>query len=396
MLYSISLAAIYLISAFAAYFGFVNWSATSAAPVIMLSLSYLAMVVVYLLSLRAYSNTNDMRTLTPLLGAAVISRLILIFAPVMLTGDLPRYLWEGMLVREEINPYVYAPISSELISFRNSGWDLIQYKELAAIYPPTAERILGFFARSELIWKSFLLVLECLTLLVLIRVLGLRGLARGRILYYALLPLPLLEITGSGHLEGIFVFFLVAAVYIVSLPERKLLNQIVLGLTLGTGVLVKYTFVLPAAVFCLREIRERGVWYATKVLAFALLSAAIISHPFLPAGNAIFASLKTFIAHWRFNDSLLHLLGWLSGVDWSRLETFDHLKAVLLCAWILLAGALVLKVKDPAKAAAYVIALFLLFSAVFHPWYALWFAPLLCLFNSSSLVYLALIVPLSY
>ncbi|MCB0339858.1 MAG: hypothetical protein KDD53_09650, partial [Bdellovibrionales bacterium] len=44
----------------------------------------------------------------------------------------------------------------------------------------------------------------------------------------------------------------------------------------------------------------------------------------------------------------------------------------------------------------YALVLFLLFSPVVHPWYGLWFAPLLAFFPASSAIYLALTLPVAY
>ena len=81
-----------------------------------------------------------LRTRIPLLiigFTAVAARLLLLFQQP--GDDIYRYLWEGKLLLNHVNPYLYAPDAASVISFRDAIWTSVQHKTFSAIYPPLAE-----------------------------------------------------------------------------------------------------------------------------------------------------------------------------------------------------------------------------------------------------------------
>ena len=70
-------------------------------------------------------------------SAAVAARLLLLWqAP---GDDIYRYIWEGKLLLQNVNPYLHPPDAMGLVSFRDAIWDSVQHKTFSAIYPPLAE-----------------------------------------------------------------------------------------------------------------------------------------------------------------------------------------------------------------------------------------------------------------
>jgi len=72
-------------------------------------------------------------------GVALGLRLFLVFAPPVFSDDIYRYIWDGRIMNEGINPYRYAPTDNELEAFRNKSWERINHPELKTIYPPLAQ-----------------------------------------------------------------------------------------------------------------------------------------------------------------------------------------------------------------------------------------------------------------
>jgi hypothetical protein len=68
--------------------------------------------------------------------AVVIRILLLGQAP---GDDIYRYIWEGRLILERINPYLHAPDAERLIALRDYLWEAVEHKSITAIYPPLAE-----------------------------------------------------------------------------------------------------------------------------------------------------------------------------------------------------------------------------------------------------------------
>ena len=83
-------------------------------------------------------------------------------------------------------------------------------------------------------------------------------------------------------------------------------------------------------------------------------------------------------------------------VDWDNYFSFAVIKKYCLIAFILIFSTLSWLDKNLFKISAVVIASLLLLGTVFHPWYALWFLPLLCFYPNKPLLYLSVSVLLAY
>lgn len=357
----------------------------------LLGFSCLSLTAAYLVVIKFFGNSDDPEDIRRLCGAAVISRLIFVFSPILFTGDIYRYLWEGFLVRSGVNPYAHAPETLVGLGYQVDFWSKVEHAHLSAIYPPFAELILGFFCLTPILWKLFIGSCDALTIYLLWMLMRRLELPIGRVLYYAWLPLASIETAISGHLDGIQALLLVLFLLLLLRPPsmKKSVGAPVIA---ACGILTKYIFALPLLLLTVGTIKQGRLrfWIGT------IFVSAIITLPFIGAGAEIFSSLSTYLSHWRHNDSALHLLGWVFGADWERLETFRWIKLTLLGVWVVATCVMIKKKVRGETLLLYSIALFILLGPVFHPWYALWFAPLLCLVQSRALIYLCALLPISY
>lgn len=372
----------------------------------LLGLLYGVWVLQYLVLIRQTRGGISARPLQLLLVAAVVARVIFAYAPVVLTGDLPRYLWEGHLIRHGFNPYLYAPAHSALEGLRTTYWHFIEYPDLSAIYPPVAQYFLAFFARSVTVWKLFLVVVELCNLWLLTALLRRYHLPPERVLWYAFLPLVLLEISLSGHLEGLLITFTLGALFAalslldkVAAAEERLIDIVLLAFLFAAGTLIKYVFVLVAVIFTVRNLRALKFYHLATLTLFTLFFGLIFTLPFvrnISDVQHLFASLETYLTHWRFNDSLLHLAGYLLGVSWDDIRTFYQIKWALTGIWLASVAALVYARMNWVRLIAVSYGLYLCTSAVVHPWYGLWFVPFIIIEHSRALLCFALLLPLAY
>ena len=366
---------------------------------------YFTWCALYLIGVRLFRKSANREGIQIVLISAVVARLFFVFLPIITTSDIYRYLWEGYLVRSGVNPYLYAPEAAELLSFRTEYWGEIEHGHLAAIYPPVAQYLLALFCHTVFSWKMFLLGCEIATLYLILQILHLKRLPPGRVAYYALLPVPLLETVYGGHLEGALVPLMLGFVYLAELIRKEARDHgeivrkrrlLLAGVIAAAAGLVKFVSFFPVAVYLVRCRKEIGTEAVARIGASTVLSCVILTAPFVIAGPELFASLFAYLSHWRFNDSFLHLLGSLQSVDWSDLGSFAHIKWLLLIVWILIVGTMIYLRASWLTISLYGFSLYLLLSAVFHPWYILWAAPFLCFVRSTAVVYLALAVPLAY
>ncbi len=296
-----------------------------------------------------------------MLGAALCFRAIAWWAPVSLSDDIYRYVWDGVVMDSGVNPYRYAPADPALAPLRADWHAAINHPSVPTIYPPGVQLVFWAVARRSPTVGAMKLaatLADCLVVGLVAGWLRARRLPLGRVLVYAWSPLAILEFAGSGHADVFAIACLVAASW--ALDRGRRWSALV---ALAASVLGK---LVPAVVFPLFLVRAgwRPCLMATAsvILAYALFATGGVD-PWLGA--------RTFAAHWQGNAVAFPLLEALAG---SRQAAMALVAAVVLAvlAW------LVRQRVDLPVAAATVLGMSILLSPVLHPWYATWWLPFLC------------------
>ncbi|MDP2312822.1 MAG: hypothetical protein Q8P41_07945 [Pseudomonadota bacterium] len=285
--------------------------------------------------------------------AAVLVRLPLLVVAPTLSDDVWRYLWEGAVWRAGENPFVHAPDAPALAHLRDAVWANVNHRQVPSIYPPFAQLLFVLLSGGGVLaWRLVSAACDVGTAVLLAR-------ARPRAGWlWALLPLPAIESAVSGHLEGIGVLFLVAAIV-----TRK-------GIWAWVGAMVK---LLPGVLLVLERPRAWPLWGALTVLVA------------LPVVRA--EGFETYRASWAFNGSLFPIAEWAVG-------------AAARPGLQLLGGAIVAAIllgsRDPARIALWTTGTFVVLSPTVHPWYVLWPLAAALLNGSRAWTVLAVTVPISY
>ena len=186
------------------------------------------------------------RTLAVVLLLAGGMRAIPLAWPPFLSSDLFRYVWDGRVQAQGINPYLYLPAAPELMFLRDEEiyGSTNRSEEAPTIYPPMAQVI---FAAIGQVWSSITMVkivmtgFEALTVGCIVVLLRRAALPMAGVLVYAWNPLPLWEYAGNGHIDAASIGFLALAMVVATGRRRGWA-----GAVLGLAILCK---LLPAAVF---------------------------------------------------------------------------------------------------------------------------------------------------
>ena len=186
------------------------------------------------------------RTLVVVLLLAAGMRLVPLVAPPFLSSDLFRYVWDGRVQAQGINPYLYLPAAPQLEFLRDEEiyTSTNRSEEAPTIYPPMAQVI---FAAIGQTWSSLQMVkivmagFEAITIAALVLLLRRAALPAAGVLVYAWNPLPLWEYAGNGHIDAASIAFMALAMLAASGRWRRWA-----GAVLGLAILCK---LLPAAVF---------------------------------------------------------------------------------------------------------------------------------------------------
>ena len=118
---------------------------------------------------------------------------------------------------------------------------------------------------------------------------------------YALHPLAIVELSGSGHMDGLGLFCLLCAFWAVEHQRTS-----AFWLLMGGGVKLLPAVLLPR-VF---SIKDSGMWLGLAVLFLLTL-------PFIQDPSALLTALSTYAQHWSFNGSVFAVLFPVLGI-WTR------------------------------------------------------------------------------
>jgi len=310
--------------------------------------------------------------------------------PTVLSKDMYRYIWDGRVQQNGINPYQYPPGAEELENMRDDLiFPNINRKDDPTLYPAGAQVFFRVFhalvGDSVFGFKGVMVFFDTLTVLVLMALLHNQGLNLLRIIIYAWNPLVIFEIAYSGHLEGLTVFLMVAALYLSAIHK-----QIPGIFMLALAAAVKMYPALLLAAFLNRGGRIKG-------LIVFFLAILLLYLPFIGAGNKISGFLPVYLKnpYEIFNLGLKYLLiRLIPGIDY-------YLLSLLFIAVLAIAGLVVfLRYKEDTEVLwyAYFLSglLMILMPASLHPWYVILIIPFLAIYPSAAWLIFTCSVTLSY
>lgn len=317
------------------------------------------------------------------LATAILARLVAFGVPGYLSHDVERYLWDGAVALEGIDPYSVAAGDPRLAELRERWPTPTEHLEYPTLYPPLA---LALFSSCALagpgaapwIWKSLVLIAS------IVLVLGARAIAvrlrREEIFpLVALSPLLLLEGQVGAHLD-----LLVAAAVTAALWSLFAGRDGATASAWGLGAALKLLPLGPAAVWWV----GRGVRHG-RLLG---IIAAIFLVPYgvaLTLGARPVGSLMVFFEKWRFASPLwLGLEGALGpAMPWAAL--LGALVAAVYALWLA-------RRTHDASLLLFAGAIPLVFSPVVFPWYLAPLVPLLLVTRSLFLFGWVTVLPLTY
>lgn len=171
-----------------------------------------------------------------LLTAGILFRLVFLFVTPMLSQDFHRFIWDGELVLQGINPpYLQTPpntiIEEGTILIENAAQMYASMGEISAKnfsnYPPLNQLLFalaalfsGKSAIGGIVTMRLIIILADIGIVYFGRKLLLKlNLSSHLIFWYFLNPLVIIELTGNLHFEGVMLFFFIWSMYLISLKK---------------------------------------------------------------------------------------------------------------------------------------------------------------------------------
>ncbi len=310
--------------------------------------------------------------------------------PAVLSKDMYRYIWDGRVQQNDINPYRHPPDADELRALRdNKIYPSLNRKSYPTLYPAGAQIFFRLFhmivGDSVAGYKSLMTLFDVLTLFVLLALLRVYGFDDTRFIIYAWNPLVIFEIAYSGHLEGLTVFWMVLALYLNATHKPMLA---VASLAISSAIKLYPALLLPA----LLNPGER----LKGILTFAV-SIVLLYLPFFIAGRKVLGFLPIYLQDpsESFNLGLKYLMMHLLP------QINYYLLSKIFLLGLIAAGLFIFfksKQRDQAIRYAYLLTglLIVLMPASLHAWYVIILIPFLCFYPAVAWLLFSCTVTLSY
>jgi len=308
-----------------------------------------------------------------LIIVGILVRLVSIFFFPQLSDDIYRFIWDGRLAQNGIQPYAYLPIDiveqipsladGDILSKMNSP-------EYYTVYPPVSQFVfylgswLGLSVEiSSILMKSIFFISELATLFFSLKILKWLKLSPSNILVYWLNPLIIIEGIGNLHFEIIMIGFLSVSIY-YWLTARHYLAIVFLAFSVGSKLLS--LLILP---YLLWQIRWKD---SIIVLVLFIAVSLLIFSPLLVGLNydEFLSSIDLYFRKFEFNAGFYYVLRWL-GFQVTGYNLIAYIGPLLGLWFIIITLWITIqeKVKNPIVFLYLVTLIYLLFSTTIHPWY---------------------------
>ncbi len=345
-----------------------------------------------------------------LLASGLLFRLIFLFALPNLSQDYFRFIWDGQLLLEGINPYLFSP--DELIQQANpvvaplgdlyQGMGSLSARNYSN-YPPLNQLL---FAIAALIGgKGVTGPLIVMRMMVLIADLGILYFGRKLlkkinksphlILWYFLNPLVIIELSGNLHFEGVMLFFFIWALYLTAQ-----MRWFWPGILYGGSILLKLVPLLFLPLFLRYYGFRNSLKFYTVVAATLLLGV----WPFMAggAGGNYLNTLALWFSNFEFNAGLYNVIKeigvYFDAKPWELIKSYGKISPLVTLLVVLLLTFL-RKNKHPKVllgSMLWALSCYYLLAPTVHPWYIISLV-LLCVFTDFRFpLFWSAVVILSY
>ncbi len=318
-----------------------------------------------------------------LLTAGILFRLTFLFTYPMLSQDFYRFIWDGELITQGINPYLFTPesIIKEGKIIIDNGLKLYAgMGELSAInysnYPPLNQLIFALAALfsgksmlGSIITMRFIILLADIGILYFGRKLLIKlNLSSHLIFWYFSNPLVIIELTGNLHFEGVMLFFFIWSIYLITMKK-----WIIAAPVLAFSIAIKLVPLLFLPLF----IRHFGLKKAIPFYSLIVITLLALFIPFY-SSEFIYNYTKTislWFNNFEFNSSIYNVVKkiaeFFGNKNWETIKTFGKISPYITFSIVLLFSFLRdnKKITSLITSMLWVLCIYYFIATTVHPWY---------------------------
>ncbi len=327
---------------------------------------------------------------------AFLFRVVFIFAIPNLSQDFYRFLWDGRMILQGINPYLHTPesfISIGKFPVHQAQELYVGMQSLNAShftnYPPINQlcfSIAALFAGKSILGSAMVLRLIIIaadfgTLYYGKKLLEKLKLPISNVFWYVLNPFIIIELTGNLHFEGVMIFFLVWSLYLLHSGRWKW-AAVVFAFSIATKLVPLMFLPLFFWWFVANENKD-GKWKTTKsgmkrLIVFYSIVGVSTLLLFVPFFSSEFIdnyskTVGLWFVNFEFNASVYYLARtvgyWFRG--WNEIAIIGKVLPILTFLFVV-SMALFRKNQTTKKlivAMLFAFTFYLFMSTTVHPWY---------------------------
>ncbi|WP_026754954.1 glycosyltransferase 87 family protein [Sediminibacter sp. Hel_I_10] len=348
---------------------------------------------VFFLALLKYAKAH-----TKLLAViAFVFRAVFILAIPNLSQDFYRFIWDGRMILEGLNPYLYTPESF----FSAAEYPVRQAQELYSgmgalnashytNYPPikqlcfsiaalfSSQSILG----SVMVFRVLIIAADFGVFFFGTKLLKALKLPIYNIFWYLLNPFIIIELTGNLHFEGIMIFFLIWSLYLLHLGKWQW-AAVIFGVSVSVKLVPLLFLPLLFNYFSSKFSNEEKDWSLKRIdfktlLSFYAIVGITIVMLFMPFfSSEFFTNYAETVGLWfntfEFNASMYYLaraIGYQFR-GWNEIAIIGKVLPVCILA-VVLGFSLFRKHIDTKRliiSMLFAFTAYLFLSTTVHPWY---------------------------
>jgi len=311
---------------------------------------------------------------------AVLFRLLFLFTLPTLSQDFFRFIWDGRLILEGLDPYLHTPnelleSSPELFHEMNTlheGMGALSAKHYSN-YPPIHQLpfIIAVLISKHSILGSVvvlrvLLISADLGILVYGKKLLKKLKLQTRSIYWFILnPLVIIELTGNLHFEGLMLCFFIISIYFIH-SKKWHTAAIVMALSIA----VKLVPILSLPLFLNKLGWKKSIWFYSIIASvLMILFVPFFSFEFLENYGA---TIGLWFSNFEFNASIYYFVKWVLD-EINGVNLINSTGAIVAFVLAIQTSYQLLQKKQDTKALLlmifWVLSSYYFLSTTVHPWY---------------------------
>lgn len=314
-----------------------------------------------------------------IIGLGILFRLLFLFSTPSLSDDFYRFIWDGRLWFNGINPFAELPTyyinnpNAAPLGINKELFQLLNSPTHYTVYPPIPQFInwVAAWLATDSIWLSSLVLriahtaAEIGTLFLFPKVLSSFKVDTKNIVWYALNPLIIIELVGNLHHEALMIFFLM--LFLANFKQKKMAGA---SFAFAMAVASKLLPLMFLPLILLKLNFKQKI----RFLLIFVVSTIVIFIPLLDASffRGIENSLLLYYQHFEFNAGVYYAFReigfWWKGYNMIAIigQVFAIGTTLAILAISLLSYFKKWKLPDSLL---WISTIFALLSLILHPWY---------------------------